>query len=375
MVQEITSKTELEALATKLSDEAAIISSDLSTIDNLVDDVSDYDNMPVSTAASKISIRLTNLAEDIEIIAANIKNYIAKFEEFDVNDFQLNGLEEQVSISAGAYSINSDILKNNPNLLTGTENSNSNSTNNENTSSSQNNSNIGNSSNNLNTNSSNNNNNNNNNVVVIPPTSSTENEEDNKQQNNKPTSTGNASGDITEETVIKPTGQTSSNGRTKRSALTDIIISPGIPNDPNINVSKYKNNIAKGFEVTTGNLTYKLCDKDIELLCAIVSAESDKTYDDALAVITTILNRCETKNWINSHGRDPIAQATAPNQFVVYQHGSYEKYMNGKAPDTVKQAVMDALSGVRNHDYCSFRSNGTTSYSSNMISPTGNRYK
>ena len=115
--------------------------------------------------------------------------------------------------------------------------------------------------------------------------------------------------------------------------------------------------------------------KDIELLCAIVCAESDNTYDDALAVITTILNRCETDNWIRSHGTDPIAQATAPNQFVVYQHGSYKRYMNGNAPETVVQAVKDALAGVRNHKYLSFRSNGTFSYSDNMISKTGNRYK
>ena len=137
---------------------------------------------------------------------------------------------------------------------------------------------------------------------------------------------------------------------------------------------KYIDNVAMGFKVTTGNLTYDLCEEDVELLCAIVSAESDKSYDDALAVISTILNRCETSNWINSHGRDPIAQATAPNQYVVYQHGSYEKYMNGKAPETVVQAVKDALSGVRNHKYTSFRSNGTTNYSSNMITSTGNRY-
>ena len=49
--------------------------------------------------------------------------------------------------------------------------------------------------------------------------------------------------------------------------------------------------------------------------------------------------------------------------------------MEGRAPDTVVQAVKDALAGVRNHKYLSFRSNGTVSYSDNMISPTGNRYK
>lgn len=154
--------------------------------------------------------------------------------------------------------------------------------------------------------------------------------------------------------------------------LTSVNTSSG---DPNIDISKYHNNLEMGFEVTAGNLAYEVSDEDFELLCAIVAAESDKSYDDSLAVITTILNRCESPNWIRSHGTDPVAQATAPNQFVVYQHGSYKKYMDGNVPNTVKEAVMDALAGVRNHDYLSFRSNSTTSYSNNMITPTGNRYK
>lgn len=144
--------------------------------------------------------------------------------------------------------------------------------------------------------------------------------------------------------------------------------------DPNIDVSKYSNNLAAGFEVTVGNLAYEMSDTDLELLIAIVAAESDKSYDDALAVITTILNRCESDQW-NKNGGTPVDIATAPNQFVVYQHGSYKSYMNGRAPETVVTAVKDALAGVRNHKYYSFRSNGTTGYSSNMISPTGNRYK
>lgn len=156
------------------------------------------------------------------------------------------------------------------------------------------------------------------------------------------------------------------------SASSPVTISTG---DPNIDISRYKNNIEEGFEVTAGNLAYKIGQEDFELLCAIVSAESDKSYDDALAVITTILNRCESPNWIESHGTDPIAQATAPDQFVVYQHGSYKPYMDGKAPDTVIQAVTDALAGVRNHEYLTFRSNSTTDYSDNMITATGNRYK
>lgn len=179
-------------------------------------------------------------------------------------------------------------------------------------------------------------------------------------------------------------GRTSSSGYTKVNYatasssssnvlhLTAVQMSSG---DPNIDISKYHNNLEMGFEVTTGNLAYEVSDKEYELLCAIVAAESDKSYDDALAVITTILNRCESPNWVRSHGVNPVAQATAPNQFVVYQEGSYKRYMDGNAPETVKTAVMDALAGVRNHNYLSFRSNDSISYSSNMITKTGNRYK
>ena len=161
-------------------------------------------------------------------------------------------------------------------------------------------------------------------------------------------------------------------GNSSSISTTPVTIKSG---DPNIDVSKYHNNLEKGFEVTVGNLAYEVSDEDYELLCAIVSAESDKSYDDALAVITTILNRCEAPNWVRSHGTNPVAQATAPNQFVVYQHGSYKAYMGGRAPETVQTAVRDALAGVRNHHYLSFRSNGTTSYSDNRITSTGNRYK
>lgn len=145
--------------------------------------------------------------------------------------------------------------------------------------------------------------------------------------------------------------------------------------DGSVDISKYNNRPECGFNVTTGNMTFNLSNSDYDLLCSIVAAESDKSYDDALAVVTTILNRCEASNWVASYGTNPISQATAPNQFVVYQHGSYRSYTNGNAPDTVKQAVTDALNGVRNHKFLSFRSNGSKGYSSNQITATGNRYK
>lgn len=175
-------------------------------------------------------------------------------------------------------------------------------------------------------------------------------------------------------------GSTSSNPSTGADSMADgtTMTSSMVTYSANsgaVDVSKYSNNSSSGFNVTTGNTTYSLSSSDVDLLYSIVSAESDQSYDDALAVATTILNRCEAPNWIASHGTDPIAQATAPNQFVVYQHGSYKTYINGNSPETVQQAVNDALNGVRNHEYLSFRSNSSTGYSNNMITSTGNRYK
>lgn len=147
-----------------------------------------------------------------------------------------------------------------------------------------------------------------------------------------------------------------------------------------IDISVYNNKPEYGFVVTTGNKTYNLTPEEYDLLCSIVAAESDHSYDDALGVVTTILNRCEDPNWINfveigyHMENNPINQATCPHQFVVYQHGLNQRFLNGNAPESVQKAVMDALAGVRNHDYLSFRSNDSTGYSWNMITDTGNRY-
>ena len=329
MATEITSKSELVALATKLDSKSKEIIETMSSLSSTMKSVSNYDGIDVSSAASTLSGNLTNLSTDFTNASLNISNYAGLIQEFDVDDFEIgdtsstkdatvtlstsdNSSNDQSSTSSVVYS----------GVTAGVTSSSS-------------------------------------------YTSSSSNAGKHNYYNSSSSSPSYSSG----------TSSSSGSYGGKINASGPVKITEGDPNNPDIDITKYSNYPEKGFEVTTGNLCYELSDADIELLCAIVSAESDKTYDDALAVITTILNRCETDNWIRSHGTDPIAQATAPNQFVVYQHGSYKKYMNGNAPETVVQAVKDALAGVRNHKYLSFRSNGTTSYSDNMISPTGNRYK
>lgn len=365
MTTEVVSKNELQGLSEKLVTNIDSLKEIMNTMKESLSDVSDYDGINVTSAANTLISNIENVLNDFNIASTNISSYVDALNQFDVDDFDDVEIDDIIKDSDSNKDNSSTIDLNNPVAVT--LESDSSSTNFSSSSST---------------------------IVATPLVNYSNSNSYSSSSNSSSSSSGHYFGNTvnvgsptyssssshTGDSVINgtmtytPSGKPSSNGRTQRSALESFTIKPGIKDDPNIDISKYHNNVAYGFEVTTGNLCYDLCDEDIDLLCAIVSAESDKSYDDALAVITTILNRCETSNWINSHGRDPIAQATAPNQFVVYQHGSYERYLNGNAPDTVKEAVADALAGVRNHKYTSFRSNGSTSYSNNMISSTGNRY-
>lgn len=136
----------------------------------------------------------------------------------------------------------------------------------------------------------------------------------------------------------------------------------------------YKSNQATGFAVTTGNKTYKLNETDYDFLCAVVSAESDRTADDALGVASVILNRCDSKKWSSEFGPN-VRDQLVPSQFSVLVDKRYLQYLNGKSPATVKTAVSDALNGIRNNEYLSFNGNAVTNYSTNMITSSGNRYK
>ena len=152
-----------------------------------------------------------------------------------------------------------------------------------------------------------------------------------------------------------------------------------------LNTSLYKSNPDLGFVVTDDNKTYTLPDDEFNLVVAVVAAEYEKSIDDALAVISVILNRCESPTWSEWAGTSPAMQVVKPNQFEVYSIGSYLKYMPGGAfygtnhYKLAKQAVIDAFNGIRNNNYYSFRSwsyitSGGDYYSYNYIVEGGNRY-
>ena len=106
---------------------------------------------------------------------------------------------------------------------------------------------------------------------------------------------------------------------------------------------------------TGGKWTYSA--SELDLLCAITAQECGSSYTGALAVITTACNRTQSSSW-KRYGSDPLSQYMAPNQFCYSIDNHWRKRLNGNYPSYVKQAVLDALNGKRNHNYLSFRAAG-----------------
>jgi len=128
---------------------------------------------------------------------------------------------------------------------------------------------------------------------------------------------------------------------------------------------------------------YDLNEKQFNVLTAIVLSEAQaNSYEDAYAVINTIYNRTHSKNWVksisNRYGSDKgynlYYQAIAPNQFVVYQHGSYKRNLNNTT-SVGYDAIIDFLYTEEIlHNYLSFRSHNIKIKNSEAFSEKGNNY-
>ena len=110
--------------------------------------------------------------------------------------------------------------------------------------------------------------------------------------------------------------------------------------------------------VGEGRWTYS--EEDLDLLCAITAQECSSSYEGALAVITTACNRTQSSKW-RYNVTDPLSQYKARGQFCYSIDSHWKKRLNGNYASYVKQAVLDALNGKRNHRYLSFRSAGYAS--------------
>lgn len=147
-----------------------------------------------------------------------------------------------------------------------------------------------------------------------------------------------------------------------------------------VDASKYINNEDMGFVVTEGNKGYTLTDEQFNVVVAVVAGEFGKDMNDALGVVSVILNRCDSDNWSKWAGNSPYTQVIKAGQFEVYFKGYYLSYMPGgknygnSKYEIAKQAVIDGLNGIRNNEYLGFRAWYLTNYSSKYIISGGNRY-
>lgn len=147
-----------------------------------------------------------------------------------------------------------------------------------------------------------------------------------------------------------------------------------------VDASKYINNVVMGFEVTEGNRGFTLNDNEFNVVVAVVAGEFGSDMNDALGVVSVILNRCDSQTWINWAGDNPYKQVIKAGQFEVYGKGYYLAYMpggknyGGTKYQIAKQAVIDGLNGIRNNSYLGFRSWWSTNYSDKYVISGGNRY-
>lgn len=112
--------------------------------------------------------------------------------------------------------------------------------------------------------------------------------------------------------------------------------------------------VAPTYTVVMSDNSYIYGQEDLELIYAIVMQEGGSDYDSALAVITCACNRAVSSQW-SYLGADPLSQLTAKSQFCYSFSSSWKKYLGNNVPQTVRDAVTDAMNGKRNHSYLSFR--------------------
>ena len=108
-------------------------------------------------------------------------------------------------------------------------------------------------------------------------------------------------------------------------------------------------------KVSYSNSRWSYSAEEFDLICAITAQESSTSYEGALAVISTAINRANSSKW-KRYGNDPLSQYKGTGQFTYSIDGLYKKRLNGKYSSAVKQAVIDGLNGKTNHNYLSFRS-------------------
>ena len=353
MVTEVSSKQQLETLASELRTKSSQLSSDISSIMSMLNGVSDYDGINITQAANTLANNLQSIMSSLNGVITGISSYASQVSATDVYGLNSNTTENKIVDTS---------------TTTGTTTGTTTSTTTGNTTSTT----IGNTSYTGNT-------------GYTGSTGTTTGSTGTNYGGGNSSSTGSTVGAGIAAGVgagvgssTGSTGTTGNGGSTSNSGISQtqtsgqraekVVISTGDKDYQML--GQYSNKPEMGF-----NVKYELTEKDFDMLCAIVASEGNLSYDESLAVVSSILNRCDNGEFISLYGKDPIAQITALNQYTSFGNGAYKSFLNGKAPTEVVNAVKDALNGVRNHNYCSYKANSFTDFSSNMITSSGNRYK
>ena len=100
---------------------------------------------------------------------------------------------------------------------------------------------------------------------------------------------------------------------------------------------------------------YGYTQDEMNLIYAIVRQEGGPTYESALAVISSAINRTNSDKWAYL-GSTVLEQLIAPEQYCYSIDDYWKQYLNGNVEDEVKEAVQDGLSGITSHDWTCFRS-------------------
>ena len=114
--------------------------------------------------------------------------------------------------------------------------------------------------------------------------------------------------------------------------------------------------------------------KQLELIWAIVAQEDNGSYEGALAVISSAMNRTESPKW-GYEGGNALSQLTADGQYCYSIDNYWIPRLDGNVPAYVKQAVYDCLNnGIRNHTHTSFRSRRQKTAGTDAVQVGGNWY-
>lgn len=140
------------------------------------------------------------------------------------------------------------------------------------------------------------------------------------------------------------------------------------------------NDPIRGVHLTFNNPTYDFNEYELKALYYVTNHESNGTYQDALGVISVVVNRVEDPRYPD----DLISVLSAENQFVVWDEVLREisKYDDDDfvMNENIYNAMYDCLyRGIRNNDYVEFKASWTPDYSVTreykvQIVEDGNKY-